>query len=97
MTADKEPEPVEGVPPSSTDVTEPISSGVTPSVDAKPEHPHLSEYQNSVFQVAVTPPPKPEPPQIFEYQTSDSIVNNPPPFYNSDLEFDDIDMYLLPN
>ncbi|AAW23574.1 DNA-directed RNA polymerase subunit [Vaccinia virus] len=88
---------VEVVPPSSTDVTEPISSGVTPSVDAEPEHPQLSEYQTSVSQVAVTPPPKPETPQIFEYQTSDSIVNNPRPFYNSDLEFDDIDMYLLPN
>ncbi|UJQ44656.1 hypothetical protein BPXVP50A3_00137 [Buffalopox virus] len=59
--------------------------------------PQLSEYQTSVSQVAVTPPPKPETPQIFEYQTSDSIVNNPLPFYNSDLEFDDIDMYLLPN
>ncbi|AUO38446.1 fusion suppressor [Vaccinia virus] len=38
MTEDKEPEPVEVVPPSSTDVTEPISD-VTPSVDVEPEHP----------------------------------------------------------
>nr|AAA72883.1 unnamed protein product [Vaccinia virus] len=84
------------VAPPSTDVTEPISD-VTPSWMSNQNIPQLSEYQTSVSQVAVTPPPKPKTPQIFEYQTSDSIVNNPRPFYNSDLEFDDIDMYLLPN
>ncbi|AQQ13012.1 cowpox A-type inclusion protein [Cowpox virus] len=96
------------VAPPSTDVTEPISSGVTPSVDVEPEHPQLSEYQTSVSQVAVTPPPKPETPQISEYQTSDDIysASNNTESNNMFLELayldnldnlDDIDKYLLNN
>ncbi|AGK06614.1 cowpox A-type inclusion protein [Vaccinia virus] len=111
MTEDKEPEPVEVVPPSSTDVTEPISSGVTPSVDAEPEHPQLSEYQTSVSQVAVTHPPKPETPQISEYQDHNELysASNDTEIDNvfSELAYldnldnldnlDDVDKYLLNN
>ncbi|ARR29946.1 CPXV158 protein [Cowpox virus] len=106
-TEDTEPKPVEVVPPSS-DVTEPISSGVTPSVDAEPEHPQLSEYQTSVSQVAVTPPPKPETPQISDYQDYSELYsasnNTESKNVFSELAYldeldklDDIDEYLLNN
>ncbi len=70
--------------------------------------PQLSEYQTSVSQVAVTPPPKPETPQISEYQEHNELysASNNTGYDNvfSELAYldnldnlDDIDEYLLNN
>ncbi|CAM58316.1 150k A-type inclusion protein (ATI) f4 [Vaccinia virus Ankara] len=73
--------------------------------------PQLSEYQTSVSQVAVTPPPKPETPQIFEYQDHNELysASNDTKIDNvfSELAYldnldnldnlDDVDKYLLNN